>query len=287
MMNSKFYLATSALVALLSSACAQKQETVHVRAESAKIIAGEESVKEDSWTKSVAAIVLKRDGKEIFCSGTILEKNMILTSAHCVENFVPQEISVVFGTNANEAMVNQSSMVFPADTIRINPAYREGNAKDLIANFDLAIIKIRGEIPEGYKPLARIQTLENSEFHIWPGQEVRLVGYGVNSFNKVKDGSSASGAGILRFIDKVIAADGKREAWTGIFGNNKQGACWADMGGPAMINYRGNWLLWGVISAPRAGKNGAPTCQHGVYATKVAHWDDWILDTVEELSEVR
>lgn len=287
MMNFKFLLAISALAALLNSACAKKQENLQLRAESAKIIGGEESGRADSWAKSVAAVVLKRDGKEIFCSGTILEKNMILTSAHCVDNFVPQEISIVFDTNATEALLTKSSLVLPADTIRINPAFREGKAKDLIANFDLAIIRIRGEIPDGYQPLPRLQTLENSEFHIWPGQEVRLAGYGVNSFNKVKDGSSASGAGVLRFIDKVIAADGKREAWTGIYGNNKQGACWADMGGPAMINYRGNWLLWGVISAPRASKKGEPTCQHGVYVTKVAHWDDWILDTVEELSEVR
>jgi hypothetical protein len=248
-------------VLLLSSGC-----RLMPQAGNDELIArAEESL--DTAPEIVRKSTVLLDMEGLFCTGTIVAVDRILTAAHCVEDIEDaQSVVVRFGTNMSEAHIS-----------------RRGTGKPLVhKDADLAVIRIEA-IPEGYAP-APIHNVNDWE----QGEEGRAViaGFG-KSHSERDDHGEVLRWGYTTFymsLEDFEFENGKSYAsllwfwFSGSETSERATQCFGDSGGPVYRNVNGNWALAGVISG------GAVECQK--YSDTIAEdlegIHDWIFSHIEE-----
>jgi V8-like Glu-specific endopeptidase len=105
------------------------------------------------------------------CTGVAINRNTILTAAHCLEG----EILKV--RISNDSMYDKDGNFFEVESFELNPDY---NSKKSNYHSDIAKIKLKGELPKGtmiYPIIKKDRPLE--------GKILRL-GYGARGANNVR-----------------------------------------------------------------------------------------------------
>ena len=284
-------------VALAS--CGSKNSNSLDTKTSAHIINGQE-VKENALITT--SIVGLYDVKANYiCTGSLIAPNVVMTAAHCMPERA-SDMRVVFGNdiddmmNAREVDVLQEHVLRVTD-FKVSTKWNPSDENRQVDTGDIALIKFKGAIPEGYK----IATILPNQNLIKKGTMVTVAGYGVNVIDgevidprkyknldqAIEDGEvfcdddkrncmkvESSGDGLLRQTQAPISSVQDTEVR---LDERKAGTCSGDSGGPAYIEQNGQYYLFGVTS------RGSLLCNEtGVY-TNALEYMQWINDTIKIL----
>ena len=205
---------------------------------------------------------------EQFCGGTLIEKDSVLTAAHCLVNPKPDKLQVVVGRtalNQNRGQLRSVSRRF------IQPRYN-GNG------YDAALLKLRRAV-KGIKPI-KLATAKQNKLEK-PGHILTAAGWGVVkqrpgpfdvrtirmhevsvpvvSDSRAKRAYQSQG---LKYLPSLQVAAGKK-------GN---GACFGDSGGPLFDS--GSRTQVGITShgAGRCGQAGYPAVYTEVNNAQFGKW---------------
>ena len=173
----------------------------------------------------------------VFCTGSIIGLDLILTAKHCVNDKKASEVRVFFGVTQDN--IDPSLLSEVENIHEFGPGH---NWKDFFPNKDLAVIKIKGQIPSGFRPLEILRDPKK----LVNGSEVTIVGYGntVASAFEIKAGTKLKADLSL----KEYIHNAHFYYLLLLQGQNGQGACHGDSGGPAYVFLGNRWYIIGVTN---------------------------------------
>ena len=218
------------------------------------ILDGDPVTMQDSFAESIVGIINMEKGS--LCTGTLLNRNHLLTAAHCLGHQITS-MRVFSGLSRKD-----STNILDAESM-ITPPQWETRSKEEFDRGDLAIIKFSSGLPKSYKPVVLGNTAD-----LQNGKEVLIAGYGRT------DGVNKKGAGVLRKTFATIAETHYGETEVLFDQQNGKGACHGDSGGPAFLSTSKGLIQWGVTS--REHLDPDKDCTHFSVYTKIEPYLDWI-----------
>ncbi|RSM69720.1 serine protease [Amycolatopsis sp. WAC 01375] len=202
---------------------------------------------------------------KIFCAGTLIAADWLVTAGHCVEGKNPANLSARIGSNDN----TQGGKIAKPAEIVVNPSY---NPAPEHAGGDLALVRLAAPVKTAPITLGAV---------VAPGTPTRLLGWG----QTCPTSGCGKGTAKLQQLDTKIVEgvrctakfDGAVELCTDNPGGNS-GSCYGDSGGPEIAKVDGKWVLLGLISRPG---NADPVCATSPsIATSVVAYAQWIAEKV-------
>ncbi|MBX2987608.1 MAG: trypsin-like serine protease [Bdellovibrionaceae bacterium] len=250
-------------------------------------IIGGEAVEESSWIARRTVFLVEKSGN--VCTGSLIDRQFVLTAAHCVINSKSSnELAVVFSAQpeCDDEKGTLISKVSIADRIMIHPGYRDSQAAP---GDDLALVRLSLPAPGEFEAVRLMsQPFRWTEFN-----RVLTVGYGRTVGGKEVDSTPIA---LRAVVLKPLAGPALTEAlrWNPTLsddagqasggGNQRrlwlnqmdgQGICNGDSGGPAFVRGNGGTYQVGVASFV-SQKSKESTCRmFGVY-TNVQAYRAWI-----------
>lgn len=225
------------------------------------------SLAENPWQVALVfnAAPTARDG--FVCGGSLINANWVLTAAHCVDIFDPEEIDVIIG---RETLSSDAGEQIESKAFHIHIDW-DGD------NNDIALIKLARPATLGqFLPL---QKASQSAWSV-PGTMSKVTGWGVLSLlaDNVPDGLHEVEMPIVTqaqckasyendpAINETVICAGTRTAGTD--------PCFGDSGGPLTVaNPNGGRVLVGIVSF---GRGCGFVGQYGVY-TRVSTFEGWVM----------
>jgi hypothetical protein len=184
-------------------------------------------------------IVNSPGSKEALCTGTLVNREWVLTAGHCA------------AIDPAEVLVSLDSDETPR---RLPVVHRNRHAE-----LDLALLRVSSddELPS-IAPLRH-----DTDLALAPNDLVELAGYGVTETGSTHE---------LRFlVEPIVEVD---EDSVVVTGSGASGACLGDSGGPALARDReGRVVVAGVLSS------GSTSCLDEDRYVRVDTVADWITET--------
>lgn len=214
------------------------------------------------------------EGESYRCGGSLIETDVILTAAHCVDR-QSGKLRVAIGhlTKTQEA----------ATKIRTVKAIVIHEAFDQEMKNDVALLFLESQ--DGDESLASSVIALNRDRSLPIDQQVvRVIGYGDTESEESSDVSQLNQVDIpvisrevCRSLDAYYSDVSEGEFCGGDLVNGKVDSCPGDSGGPAFA-LGDRPLLTGIVSrGPQCGNKKSP----GVYS-QVAYYIPWIGKSIEE-----
>lgn len=295
--------------ALLNTSCAPKnsasEQSYSAPTETTSNILG--GVLGDAKFQSSAGVVglliLSTDasGKEhqSICTGTLIDKKVVLTAAHCIADPGLTNIIVIFDQDFNK--ITDSRLRF-ALTGRVHEKFLDGvnnaDPSSSTTNWnDLALLGLNEDAPSD----VAVTKLAPAATAIKKGQSLTLAGYGITTavirkIAKSKNGKPlldlkgepviqelpGEGDGVLRKVDGILVSQVMNDNRELMLDQKKlKGACHGDSGGPAyMKSADGSLLQVGVTSR---GLEALGNCNVASVYTSTVAYADWIKSTTDSL----
>src|ERR671911_2980009 len=133
------------------------------------MIVGGSAVPNGKYPFMAALLDTRRAGDafdELFCGGTLIDKDSVLTAAHCLVNAEPDKLQVVVGRTA----LDQNRGLLRSVTRRFIHPHYNGNG------YDAAVLKLSRPV-KGIKPI-KLATAKQDNLEK-PGHILRAAGWGV------------------------------------------------------------------------------------------------------------
>ncbi len=241
-------------------------------AQAAPAIIGGQEVSASDQVAQVTVAVYDRAGG--LCTGSLIDKDLVLTAAHCVESGA-KSLSVLFTRNINSMGNAPVAKVLGAVT---PPGWTGVDNAEGIDQHDIALIRFKGALPAGYKVA---DTLTDSS-ELAPGVTTLLAGYGIST--ATANDPMGMTAGVLRKAEVSIESKlGKTEIV--LDQTTGKGACHGDSGGPAYLVEDGKLILWGVTN--RGYPDNAPDdCAHKAVYTNLNAYRAWLNEAAAQLRQI-
>lgn len=254
------------------------------------IMAGQSVEDGNIVAQSTVAITLK-DKPSGFCSGTLISEDLVITAVHCVTSFkahthfftktsytveLSNDTQVWFGVNIpinklngnnnetsntktfSQNLIHNAEIKIPKNISfydSYGPQYRQ---------FDLALIKLAKKAPNGFKPVAIL----DSAYEIPPYTELLVAGVGDTEKSFINTVLNKTHRPYVRKYDEtgflINQVDGKEGVWHG------------DSGGPAYLELENKLILVGATSGRFDADNA--------YMVNVSAFKEFILKSAKEMN---
>lgn len=199
------------------------------------IINGSNTYSENSPAFYNTVALVKKDGK-IFCTGSLIAKDLILTAKHCLVDKVSSDFHIYFGNNTNEI---DYSLIREVDSFQTRHPL---NWEMTFPSFDIAWVKFKGNHPSQFKVLDILP----SEDELKTNEPILQVGYGNSSSI---NGKIIAGEKLFAKTNLKSFINNSRFFNILVFqGPEGTGSCHGDSGGPAYIKRGKKWYIIGVTN---------------------------------------
>lgn len=196
------------------------------------------------------------------CTGTLIDKNIVLTAAHCIPSN-PRSMFVIFGTSIQDASPANARPVIAA---LVSPLWGKNPSAQKNTG-DIAVLKFQGEAPKGYVPALLLR----NAYYMAPSAFTLLAGFGL------ENGDIQTSSGQLREVYTVLSNPRFSETESVLDQTIGKGSCSGDSGGPAFLVINATYYVWGVTS------RGDARCKKtGIY-TNVVPYLRWIEHSMRQL----
>jgi hypothetical protein len=218
---------------------------------SGKIFGGENVVKADPIAEMTVLL-----GDQGTCTGVLIDKDLVLTAAHCTGLRV-----VRFGLTEGQSEARNAT-----GCVR-HPKYEGPKMAPL--RWDIAILKFPGGLPAGFKP----SKVLSPKSPLSVGEKAILAGYGRDDVGST--GTLNKAQVTISFLDEYSPMEVVFDQTQG------KGACYGDSGGPAWVTRNGELQLIGITNGPYDARD----CKgHGVYQRVPAH-QEWLARAAKAIRE--
>ncbi|XP_006901994.1 PREDICTED: mastin-like [Elephantulus edwardii] len=241
-----------------------------------KGIVGGHDAPAGKWPWQVSLwLYISHDEKWRFkCGGSLIDRQWVLTAAHCVLGFKPEEVQVQVGH------VQQSE----SDHLQVTKVicHKNYHPKQKISEHDVALLKLVA--PVKISKLVNLVSLPPRGLSLSPGTKCWVTGWGYTTFKeplpKHKNLQEVEIPLVeiqkcrLLYKNLYKPRDIKKDMICA--GSAGKDSCQGDSGGPLVCKWKGSWVQLGVV-------NGGEYCVcpgiPGVY-TNVAYHLSWILSHI-------
>lgn len=231
------------------------------------IVGGRRSSDNFQKQNGIVALVINTASGQGLCSGTLIDRKIVLTAAHCLDSSSEpiQSVAVVFAKDLSKATREQVRF-------GVKGLVHEGFQAASLSNGpgswnDIALLKLDQEAPQDFA----LAQLPSADTPINAGMKVTEAGFG-----KTQAARNASGdtSGVLKQVSNInideLSADSKELHLS----ENGRGSCNGDSGGPAFLKVAGRNIQVGIDSRGTEDDNCLGT---GIYTNIAAHLS-WISD---------
>lgn len=225
-----------------------------------QIVGGKESTPY-SRPYQVALLFNGRQG----CGGTLLNKDWVLTAAHCLDNASTSSLTVRVGAHSMRANDGQ--------TIRVSQIISHENwrgANGIQSGYDIGLLRLASPASGEYTP-AKLPTAEIEQAYAAVGRNVTVSGWGL-TYNQ------GSPSDTLREVELPVISNSSCSSQLNytipgsvICGGGTGGvsACNGDSGGPFAVRVGNDYYSIGTVSWGIA-------CKGATAFTRTASYVDWI-----------
>lgn len=247
------------ILSLALASCSPSKNMGALESISQQNIIGGHTVNGLKTAQHIVGLFAPRFGR---CTGTLIDKNIVITAAHCIPSN-PRSLFVIFGASLASASQSNTRPVIAAI---VSPLWSK-NSHSQKNKGDIAVLKFQGEAPYGYVPAS----LLTNPGYLVPSAFTLLAGYGLDN------GLLQTGEGVLREVFTVLTNPRYSETEALLSQVIGKGTCGGDSGGPAFMLLNGAYYIWGITS------RGDTTCKKtGVY-TLVHPYLSWIQNSMRQL----
>jgi hypothetical protein len=189
---------------------------------------------------TVAISTFNKPKKNVFCSGTLIEDDVVMTAAHCMDEAAfgaayneveTTDIKVGFGIHAKGALAD-TTFVTVSDVEILSTYDRTGFGED-----DVALIRLTANAPVGFAPVPALPPAQALDDPGDIGGSINIAGWGENN---TADPASTK----LQGDFTILSLDATHVSYS----NQFDATCFGDSGGSMYWDDAGTIYLAGVTS---------------------------------------